>query len=61
MKFLFLISTLLCSCSNVSNIALETTEENFLEELILQDLSENVDSYTDEEIVSILFYDSYLQ
>lgn len=48
---------LLCNRSNVPSIALETTEENFLEELILQDLSENPEFYTEAEILNILFYD----
>ena len=52
---------LLCNRSDASNIALEITEENFLEELILRDLSENPDFYTEEEILDILFYDSHLQ
>lgn len=50
-------SNLLCSRDSVSSIALEVTEKNFLEELILQDLSENPDFYTEEEILDILFYD----
>lgn len=48
---------LLCSRDSVPSIALEITEENFLEELILRDLSENPDFYTEAEILNILFYD----
>ena len=48
--------------SEINYVALEASDhQDFIYEILLQDLSENTDDYTNEEILDILFYDSYSQ
>jgi hypothetical protein len=43
--------------SEINYVALEASDhQDFIYEILLQDLSENTDDYTDEEILDILSY-----